>query len=261
LAFPLASWLRGRWEVGTALFNVALGATSALSAFLIIFLKGNLIDVGAFFTIYSAVSVPALFFWGKLSDIFADRGDIVALSYALSGLSLFGMAFSSSVDVLFAFGGLLSFFSSAMASITSMMAVEEVPEALWNKRVGVANAYINYGYGLGLLMDIAFAGYAAAREAFIISAGLSLLSALLVHESMKDVSVRKIQREAFHKLRVARSRHTGEARPSQHSGFSSPKPKIDPKASQGATRWACGFTGLLPALKGEVCRSFYQRKS
>jgi len=62
LAFPLASWLRGRWEVGTALFNVALGATSALSAFLIIFLKGNLIDVGAFFTIYSAVSVPALFF-------------------------------------------------------------------------------------------------------------------------------------------------------------------------------------------------------
>lgn len=205
MAFPLASWLRGRWEVGTALFNVALGATSALSAFLIIFLKGNLIDVGAFFTIYSAVSVPALFFWGKLSDIFADRGDIVALSYALSGLSLFGMAFSNSVDVLFAFGGLLSFFSSAMASITSMMAVEEVPEALWNKRVGVANAYINYGYGLGLLMDIAFAGYAAAREAFIISAGLSLLSALLVHESMKDVSVRKIQREAFHKLRVARS--------------------------------------------------------
>jgi len=43
------------------------------------------------------------------------------------------MAFSSSVDVLFAFGGLLSFFSSAMASITSMMAVEEVPEALWNR--------------------------------------------------------------------------------------------------------------------------------
>jgi len=113
------------------------------------------------------------------------------------------------------------------------------------------NAYISYGYGLGLLMDIAFAGYAAAREAFIISAGLSLLSALLVYESMKDVSVRKIQREAFHKVRVARSGIL-EARPSQHSSFSSPKPKIDPKASQGATRWACGFTGLSPPRRARV---------
>ncbi len=205
LPLPSTSWLKGKWEVGTAIFNVALGATSALTAFLIIFLKGNLIDVGAFFTVFSGVSVPSLFFWGKLSDKYADRGDLLAVSYAFSGISLLVMAISNNLYLLFLAGSSLSFFSSAMAPVTSMMAVEEVPEYLWNKRVGIVNAYINYGYGLGLLLDVAFVGYQGAKNAFILASALCMIGGFLVYESMKQITLRKIERQSFHKIKVARS--------------------------------------------------------
>ncbi|MDP7974873.1 MAG: MFS transporter [Thermoprotei archaeon] len=201
------------WEAPVAAFNVALGATSALTVFLILFLGGNLVDVGTFFTVYSGISVPSLLFWGKLSDKVQSRSRLLALSFGLSGAALWALASSRTVTVAITMGGLLAFFSSAMAPVASMMALEDSPKDSWNDRIGRLNAYINYGYGLGLLLDVIFTGYSGARAAFELSAGLSWLAGVGILMTSGGPPKAKAERAGPHGVTTARlgilERHGG----------------------------------------------------
>ena len=76
------------WFASYLFSNVSSGLTSPLlPLFVVIYLHASVIDVGTISSIASAASVPALIFWGNLSDSIGKRKIFLLIGFFGSLLS------------------------------------------------------------------------------------------------------------------------------------------------------------------------------
>ncbi len=141
------------WFVSYLLSNTSTGLTSPLiPLFIVVYLHASVVDVGTVSSIASAASVPALIFWGNLSDSLGKRKIFLLIGFFGSFLSLLLILIVNSIG-MFALT-LVIFQALAMAStpVATLLILESTVEKRWPNVMASFNivSYVGLVAGLGV---------------------------------------------------------------------------------------------------------------
>lgn len=145
------------WFASYLFSNISSGLTSPLiPLFVVIYLHANVIDVGTISSISSAASVPALIFWGNLSDRIGKRKIFLLIGFFGSFLSLLLILITTTIGMYVV--TLIVFQALAMAStpVATLLILESTVEKRWPSVMSSFNtvSYVGLvaGLGIGTLM-------------------------------------------------------------------------------------------------------------
>jgi MFS family permease len=140
------------WFMSYLLSNVSGGLTSPLiPLFVVIYLHSNVEFVGIASSISSAASVPALIFWGNLSDSLGKRKIFIVIGFIGSFFALLLVIFA---HMLWTYVGMLVVFQVvAMAStpVSTLLILENTEEREWPTVMARFNTVSYIGLVAGLL--------------------------------------------------------------------------------------------------------------
>jgi MFS family permease len=154
---PQEWWQEGEpWYAAVGLANLVLGASSILIPLALKSLLGRSVDsLGVLSSFVSLVGVAGSLAWGRLSDAAHRRKPFVALSYAVPGACLVGMAFAQTFETLILLNMLLNLFWVANASVTVLIVIENRDARDWETKIGHLNQVGALGWVFGLLLGSA----------------------------------------------------------------------------------------------------------
>jgi MFS family permease len=199
------------WYLGYLSSNAAGGLTTPLIPLFITFYLGlNVFDVGITSAIASAASVPALIFWGLLSDRYKKRKVFILVGFMGGFISLLPMlyvhALMSYILVLIAF----QVVSMASVPVSTMILIENSSEDKWPAVMGRFNFVASMGTVIGLAFGTIFLVFFASKSSellvniYIISAFIYLLSAIIIFlaipEPKRTIPRRKLA--DIHSIRI-----------------------------------------------------------
>ncbi|MCL4452027.1 MAG: MFS transporter [Candidatus Thermoplasmatota archaeon] len=199
------------WYLGYLSSNAAGGLTTPLIPLFITFYLGlNVFDVGITSAIASAASVPALIFWGLLSDRYKKRKVFILVGFMGGFISLLPMlyvhALMSYILVLIAF----QVVSMASVPVSTMILIENSSEDKWPAVMGRFNFVASMGTVIGLAFGTVFIAFFANKSSellvniYMISAFIYLLSAIIIFlaipEPNRTISRRKLS--DIHSIRI-----------------------------------------------------------
>ncbi len=111
--------------------NVAMGPISTLITLYILTLGGSIVDVAYIITLGTAISIPASFFWGRISDIYRQRKLQIIISYLGLAGSLVGFYFVHTVAGVALFYAAFSFIIVAAQTPLNLLIIEHHPSKKW----------------------------------------------------------------------------------------------------------------------------------
>ncbi len=175
------------WYLGYLASNAAGGLTTPLIPLFITFYLGlNVFDVGITSAIASSASVPALIFWGLLSDRYKKRKVFIMVGFIGGFISLLPMLYVHAllpyIFVLIAF----QIISMASVPVSTMILIENSSEDKWPGVMGRFNFVASMGTVIGLAFGTIFIAFFANKSSellvniYIISAFIYLLSAIII---------------------------------------------------------------------------------
>lgn len=181
------SYSKNTWYLGYLSSNAAGGLTTPMiPLFVTVFLGLNVFDVGITSAIASAASVPALIFWGLLSDRYRKRKIFIIVGFLGGFLTLLPMiyvhALMDYILVLVAF----QIISMASVPVSTMILIENSSEDKWSGVMGRFNFVASMGTVIGLAFGTVFIAFFASYsghilvDIYLISAFIYLLSAIVI---------------------------------------------------------------------------------
>jgi MFS family permease len=181
------------WYLGYLTSNAAGGLTTPLiPLFITLYLGLYVFDVGITSAIASAASVPALIFWGLLSDKYKKRKIFILVGFIGGFISLLPMlyvhALLSYILVLIAF----QIISMASVPVSTMILIENSSEDKWPGVMGRFNFVGSIGTVIGLAFGTIFIAFFASKSSelliniYLISAFIYLLSAIIIFVAIPE---------------------------------------------------------------------------
>ena len=177
--------LRRGWFLSYLFSNIAGGInTPLIPLFVVIYLRSNVSLVGITSALASAASVPALIYWGNLSDRFGRRKIFVFAGFFGSFLTLIFIPFVTGIGEYILV--LMAFQIVAMASVpvSTMIILENTQESRWPSIMSSFSMITSIGTVLGLIFgsilvlgDTAFTT-SSLPDIYAISAVVYLIAAI-----------------------------------------------------------------------------------
>ena len=187
------------WFASYLFSNVSSGLTSPLiPLFVVLYLHGSIFDVGIISSIASAASVPALIFWGNLSDSIGKRKIFLLIGFIGSFLSLLLILITNTIGMYALTLVIFQILAMASTPVATLLILESTVEKRWPNVMSNFNlvSYIGLVAGLGVeFILLNFYGDANGRflpDLYVISAFVYLLAGisawLLLPEPRKNIS-------------------------------------------------------------------------
>lgn len=176
-----------RWLWGYFLANMAGGVASLLIPLYAYHLGGTAGDVGAIASLSSLAGVLGAAIWGKVADRTKFRKPFVILGFGgFGGLYVFLPAIGS-VGGLIWLNALATFGWMAQAPVASLLVIERLPRADWERSLGRFNRYSGFGWMAGLALGAVWTGLLpraigegwALRALGVLTAGAGIGAAVL----------------------------------------------------------------------------------
>jgi MFS family permease len=139
-------WLRA-WGVGSASF----GAASVLAPLYAVSLGADAAALGVLAAVAALAGAPGAVVVGRYADRTGRRRPVVVVALLVAAFGLAATPFVGTVAGVVALNGVVWFASAAAAPVVTMLVVDRAPEAEWNRRIGVLNAYQGWGWAAGLV--------------------------------------------------------------------------------------------------------------
>lgn len=207
----LKSKITNYWFISYLLSNTAYGLTIPLiPLFVVLFLRSGVVWDGAVYSISSAASVPALLFWGNLSDKISKRKIFVLIGFLGTGLSLIPIMFVHTLAPYIIFLVIAQIVGVASVPVSNLLIFESTKQSQWPSVMATFNMISSTGTVLGLVIGTVMvflygAGVDNATPFFYTIAGviymLAVISALIVlKEPRKRINRAKLS--SFYSLRV-----------------------------------------------------------
>lgn len=178
------------WFISYLLSNASSGLISPLiPLFVVIYLHASVVDVGTISSIASAAAVPALIFWGNLSDSLGKRKIFILIGFFGSFLSLLLIIITNTIGMFAVTLVLYQFLAMAATPVATLLILESTVEKKWPSVMSSFNivSYIGLvaGLGVGTLLLNMYGGADThfLPELYLISAFVYLgaaISALVV---------------------------------------------------------------------------------
>ena len=187
------------WFTSYLFSNVSGGLTSPLlPLFVVLYLHASVIEVGTISSIASAASVPALIFWGNLSDSIGKRKIFLLIGFFGSFLSLLLILIVNTIGMYALTLVVFQVLAMASTPVATLLILESTVEKRWPNVMSNFNtvSYVGLvaGLGIGTVM-LNLYGNANSHflpELYVISAFIYLLAGIsawiLLPEPRKRIS-------------------------------------------------------------------------
>ena len=171
-----------RWLYGWGTGYAAVGAASLLVPLYALEQGADALLVGLMASTAAFAGVPGAIVWGRLASRTGRRRVFVVTALAATAVVLAAVPFLRSPLALLLANAVLWFVVAAAAPVLSLIVVDGVPEADWERAIGRLNHYQGYGWLFGLLAGALWTGAAgtrtdavtAQRQFFLLSAAAAL---------------------------------------------------------------------------------------
>lgn len=142
---------KAKWFLSYMLANGAAGLTTPLiPLFVVNYLNLNVFYVGLVSSIASAASVPALLFWGNLSDTMGRRKIFLLIGFAGSFVSLLPILLVRAVDSYIVILVIFQILAMASVPVSTLLIMENTKESEWPGVMSTFNMISSVGAVVGL---------------------------------------------------------------------------------------------------------------
>jgi len=215
--------LQHAWFTSYLLSNISGGLISPLiPLFVVLYLHSNVGYVGIVSALSSAASVPALIFWGNLSDKFKKRKIFIFIGFVGAFFSLLLILVTKTLEMYILTLIIFQFIAVASTPVATILILESTVEKKWPNVMSTFNIFSYIGLIAGLavglvLIDLyANLGYRLLPELYIVAA-IIYLSAGISAIFLLPEPVKKLHRNVGPLANVFSMRTTEKIRyfPSQ----------------------------------------------
>ena len=194
---------KAKWFLSYMLSNVATGLTTPLiPLFVIYYLKSNVVFVGLVSSIASAASVPALLFWGNLSDTVGRRKIFLMIGFTGSFVSLLPILFVRQIDGYIAVLVIFQILAMASVPVSTLLIMENTQESEWPGVMSTFNMISSVGTvaglaaGTGIIMFLSRDPFFSLPLVYIMAAFVYLSAAASAFLLLPEPA-RTLRRSAF----------------------------------------------------------------
>ncbi|MCL4365296.1 MAG: MFS transporter [Candidatus Marsarchaeota archaeon] len=141
-----------RWMYPYLVFSIAAGPLTTLIQLYILRVGGGVLDVSYAITFASAITIPAVFFWGIVTDFVDKRKAFLVLAYLITAILIASLLFITSVFGIIVIYTLIAFIGAATAAPLELLVMETVQKRRWSHNFSVLQALGSAGMVAGLVM-------------------------------------------------------------------------------------------------------------
>lgn len=142
------------WPYITLPANIAIGPISALIILQILALNGTVLDASYAITLGTAITIPASYLWGKISDAYNSRRRQIIVSYIGITICIAALFFSKSVLAIILAYVALNFFSIANATPLNLLVMETTAKEHWPSTFSKLQTISSVGQTLGYVVAV-----------------------------------------------------------------------------------------------------------
>lgn len=168
-----------RWMYATLPANVVTGSLSTLISLYILSLGGGVIEVSEATIVSAAITVPAVFLWGFITDMLNQRKVFILFAYAATTLSLVLLYIANTSIGVIGVYALITFVSAATAAPINLMVMETGIKSRWPANFAALQTIAAVGTTLGLVIGFVLA-WDYGLHSVIIALGVSSLISTLM---------------------------------------------------------------------------------
>ncbi|PYB69047.1 MFS transporter [Thermoplasma sp. Kam2015] len=195
-----------RWFISYLMSSMASGITNPMiPLFVVVYLHSNVFFVGLASAVSSAASVPALIFWGDLSDSVSKRKIFVLIGFFGAFVSFLPVVFVRDIYQYLAI--LIAFQVVAMASVpvSTIMLLEQNDRSVWPQIISKFSMTSGIGSVLGLGLGTALITFyyrpSALPYVYIVSSMIYLIAGIMalkfIHEPSRNLNRNAIPANTF----------------------------------------------------------------
>jgi len=193
---PIAEKSKKSWYFAVIPSNMAIGSSGVLSTLLALNLGATVTEIGVLSAANAAATIIFSTIWGKLSDSSGTRKKyLLIIFFALIPIFLI-LSLVNSVSQLILSYSVLAIFTSGIAPIATMLAVESCKSKNWEGEVARYNSISSIGNIFGLVMNSAVAVFLKVSWLFYISSFSCLIAALMLWRLAEEPEI-TLERQAF----------------------------------------------------------------
>lgn len=200
---PLSYSKRWRlWYSSYITSNLSAGLLNPMiPLFISIYFAQGVLFVGIASSLSSMSSVLALIMWGNISDNVKKRKIFILIGFMGSFVSLFLIAFVSTIYEYISVLVLYQFFAMASVPVSTLLVIENEQESQWARVVGSFNAISTIGTVVGLAIGLSIvienpSSASILKEIYVISSIFYLVSFILAFLLLRESSV-KVRRSSI----------------------------------------------------------------
>ncbi len=166
--------------------NVALGPLSTLIALYILQIGGGILNVAYAITLSSAITIPAVFLWGYVTDFLNKRKVLIVLSYLLTSFLILSLFFIKNVAGVTLIYAAIAFVGAATGAPMNLLVMETGEKTKWAHNFSVLQMIGTIGSTLGLLASWVVTGVSTLSILLLVLTVSSFISAFLAMILIKD---------------------------------------------------------------------------
>ncbi|WP_251329435.1 MFS transporter [Haloplanus pelagicus] len=144
--------MRERWLYAWGLGSVAFGGASLLVPLYIVQLGGSAVQLGLLAATAAGIGAPGAILFGRLANRITHRRPLVLVTLLVGGVVLALVPTLTDITAVIVANAALWLVVGSIAPVLTMLVVDDAPEAVWDERIGLLNAYQGYGWAAGLVL-------------------------------------------------------------------------------------------------------------
>lgn len=168
----------------------------------VLFLGGNVADVGVVIAVHYGFSSIGSIFWGKIIDKYHIKKGILVICFSAISLSSLAMFFASEIGTVFVLSAIMGFFIIGKNPVTHLLVMESVPNNQWGVLFSRISIIASFGSLIAFLAGVLRESFFDLRPYFIFCAIASAIAVVLsVTVERKNIIERETLVHSIHGLK------------------------------------------------------------
>ncbi len=174
------------WMLSVLPANIASGPLSTLIPLYIILIGGGVMDVSYALTLSSAVSIPAVFIWGYVTDLLNKRKALIVFPYLATSALIASLLFINSVAGITLIYAVIAFVSAATGAPINLLVMENGQKQKWAHNFSLLQMLGTVGITIGYIIACVVTGVSSIGVLLVALAISSLASAFIAAKLIKE---------------------------------------------------------------------------
>lgn len=145
----------------------------------VLFLGGNVADVGIVIAVHYGFSSFGSIFWGKMIDKFHIKKGILIICFSAISVSSLAMFFVSEISIIFILSAIMGFFIIGKNPVTHLLVMESVSNNQWGVLFSRISIISSFGSLIAFLVGVIWESFFDLRPYFVFCAIVSIIAVIL----------------------------------------------------------------------------------